>query len=215
MQNRFFKWIFLLCLLSSSALYAKKQFVPIVIDDIVVMVSYTKTIPKPIHHTGKLKKTGQTKSYDARGNEVTDGSIKDDGYYQKGVTPNYSRANEVVTDHITGLQWQDNADAKTITEYWAGVQWQEAKDYCAALELGGYSDWRLPNRKELEGLIDYGRTHPAINPVFINIEYHYWSSTTRAGDSDFAWAVSFRYGWNSYFRKHSRDHVRCVRAGGN
>ncbi len=33
-----------------------------------------------------LLKTGQTLSYDSNGNVVTDGSIKDDGYYQRGAT---------------------------------------------------------------------------------------------------------------------------------
>jgi len=51
---------------------------------------------------GVLKKTGQTKSYDKDGNEVTDGSLKDDGYYQKGVDPSYTRddVKEIVIDHI-------------------------------------------------------------------------------------------------------------------
>ncbi len=61
------------------------------------------------------KKTGQTKSYDTDGNEVTDGSIKDDGFYQKGVDPSYTRddVKEIVIDHITGLQWQDDAEANS------------------------------------------------------------------------------------------------------
>lgn len=54
----------------------------------------------------KLKKTGQTVSYYAN----------DDGDYQKGITPSYSRddAKEVVTDNVTGLMWQD--DATTVTK---------------------------------------------------------------------------------------------------
>jgi len=30
--------------------------------------------------------------------------------------------------------------------------WQGAKAYCQDLRLGGYSDWRLPNRKELQAV---------------------------------------------------------------
>jgi len=65
---------------------------------------------------------------------VTDNSIKDDGYYQKGVTPNYTRNDTegVVTDHITGLEWQDNVEAKTITK-----NWTDAQTYCSSLSLDG------------------------------------------------------------------------------
>ena len=43
--------------------------------------------------THLLKKTGQTKSYDENGVEITDNSIKDDGYYKIDITPNYTRDN--------------------------------------------------------------------------------------------------------------------------
>jgi hypothetical protein len=159
----------------------------------------------------QLKKTGQTKSYDVDGNEVTDGSIKDDGYYQKGVTPSYTRddAKEIVTDHITGLEWQDDAEAKTVTKNWA-----DAKSYCATLSLDG-SGWRLPSRKELVGLSDYGRINPAINPTFTNVaSNNYWSSTTYAGNSGNAWYVDFSDGGQDNYNLKSYDfHVRCVRAG--
>ena len=47
-------------------------------------VNVTQLIMEPV------KKTGQTKSYSAAGGEVTDGSLKDDGFYQKGVDHNYT-----------------------------------------------------------------------------------------------------------------------------
>ena len=64
-----------------------------------------------------LKKTGQTKSY----------YPGDDGYYQIGVTPSYTRSNDVVKDHITGLQWQDDVDANTVV-----MTGEDAKAYCVA-----------------------------------------------------------------------------------
>ena len=58
------------------------------------------------------------------------GSIKDDGYYQMGLSRSYSRddVNEIVTDNITGLKWQDNSEAKTVTK-----NWNEAISYCEDL----------------------------------------------------------------------------------
>jgi len=154
-----------------------------------------------------IKKTGQTKSYDENGTEVTDGSLKDDGFYQKGVTPSYTRddATNIVTDHTTGLMWQDDVDAGTVTKNWA-----DAKAYCAA-KGGG---WRLPSRKELVSLSDYGRNYPAIDPTFTNVApSYYWSSTTYAGVSGSAWLINFGNG-NQYSNdKTLSNYVRCVRAG--
>ncbi|WP_296824897.1 DUF1566 domain-containing protein, partial [Sulfurovum sp.] len=173
------------------------------------------------------KKTGQTKSYDEAGNEVTDGSIKDDGYYQTGVTPSYTRddATNIVTDHITGLQWQDDAAAATVSKPWvtqanynagnySDTSGDTAATYCANLTLGGHSDWRLPTSEELYGIVDLGQFSPAINPVFTHTASgHYWSSTSNANSANFAWNVYFNYGGQSNGAKGNNDYVRCVRAG--
>ena len=170
--------------------------------------------------THSLKKTGQTKSYDNYGYMVTDGRIKDDGYYQKGVAPEYSRddAKEIVIDHVTGLKWQDNIAAKTVEKNWA-----EAKNYCQNLSLGGYTDWRLPTVDELIYIVDFTPpryTSAAIDTtVFQNTRSAlqsalYWSSSLVVDSESFAWSVDFKYGsgegddWdhNSYYHN-----VRCVR----
>ncbi len=45
-----------------------------------------------------------------------------------------------VTDHNTGLTWQQQEDT-------TGRDWEAALSYCESLGLAGYSDWRLPNVK--------------------------------------------------------------------
>ena len=145
-----------------------------------------------------IKKTGQTTSYEQF----------DDGHYQIGVTPSYSRSGEVVTDNITGLQWQDNEETKTVWK-----NWEDAKSYCLALSLGGSSDWRLPTRKELKNIVDYGNIAPAINSVFQNVTNDgYWSSTTDAYDSFHVWSVSF-YNGSDHRGDKGVGRVRCVRGG--
>ena len=58
-----------------------------------------------------------------------------------------------VKDNHTGLEWQDNRDAKTVKR-----DWQGAKGYCQELTLAGYDDWRLPTIKELQSIIDIKST---------------------------------------------------------
>ncbi len=168
---------------------------------------------------GVIKKTGQTESY-------TD---YDDGHYQKGVTPNYTREGEIVTDHITWLMWQDDEEAKMVQLPWLLQEdYDECVDdgnrcnhtaegtasmYCNDLVFGGYSNWRLPSSKELESIVDYDKYDLAINPIFENTSsYYYWSSTSDKGYSSNAWVLDFNNGFVS-FSKNANRFVRCVRAG--
>lgn len=92
-----------------------------------------------------------------------------------------------VTDYATGLMWQQADDGQTR-------DWIDALSYAENLELAGYDDWRLPNVKELQSIVDYSRApdvtgSAAIDPVFGCTEIvdpagnpgqypYYWSSTT-------------------------------------
>jgi ribonuclease BN (tRNA processing enzyme) len=72
--------------------------------------------------------------------------------------------NQTITDNATGLTW-------TKSDSGVGKNWQEALSYCESLTIGGESDWRLPNTKELQGIVDYSRSpqttnSAAINPIF-------------------------------------------------
>jgi len=124
----------------------------------------------------------------------------------------FSKSGDIVTDSKTGLAWQDNNDTN-------GTQrtWQEAIDYCEALDLGGHSDWRLPNVNELKTIIDRTKTQPAIVDGF---EYvgssnygRYWSSSTFKGDEGNAWIVGFNNGFLDGYPKDFSRYVRCVRDG--
>ncbi len=69
-----------------------------------------------------------------------------------------------VTDRSTGLMW-------TQADSGRGMNWQEALDYAGNLRIGGHDDWRLPNAKELQYIVDYSRSPehtqtPAMDPVF-------------------------------------------------
>jgi hypothetical protein len=116
--------------------------------------------------------------------------------------------NGTVTDLATGLTWQQQDD--NIERAWAA-----AGTYCQGLPLGGKSDWRLPNVNELQSIVDYRLTAPAIYGIaFPGTEPSlYWTATTAADDSEFAWFVSFNNGYVSYYGKSNTFYVRCVRSG--
>ena len=118
----------------------------------------------------------------------------------------------VVADSATGLAWQDDygdnaGEIKSAT-------WQDALVYCQELSLGGKSDWRLPNKNELFSIVDMSRYSSAISSVFTNVTSNgYWSSTSDASDSSYAWIVFFNDGYVDWNSKSNEYSVRCVRGG--
>lgn len=117
-------------------------------------------------------------------------------HYVRG-NPDYGKNDFVdnsdgtITDKATGLMWSQD-DSKT------GLNWEEALAWVKQRNeesFSGYSDWRLPNVKELQSIIDYTRSPAtsgtaAIDPLFICSEIKdeagetnfpfYWSGTTHA-----------------------------------
>jgi hypothetical protein len=91
-------------------------------------------------------------------------------------------------DDTTGLAWsRANIRDKRVTH-------KEAVKACAALNLAGHSDWRLPTIRELLTLVDYGQYNPAIDiDLFPEWKSNwYWSDTPYApSPGDYAWGVYF------------------------
>jgi hypothetical protein len=143
--------------------------------------------------TAQVEKTGQTTSY----------ATGDDGILQKGIAwpdPRFTNNGDgTVTDHLTGLVWLQNANRFGLRT-WADalIDCNSLADDSVNLTDGSDAgDWRLPNVKELQSLIDYGRADPALptGHPFSNVQNnHYWSSTTRAGYDVNVWYVYMVFG---------------------
>jgi hypothetical protein len=79
------------------------------------------------------------------------------------------------------------------------VSWQKALaaiDALNAQNVGGHADWRLPNIRELESLVDLNRHSPALpagHPIE-DIAEGYWSATTSAYERQYAWVLYPRDG---------------------
>ncbi|MBD3160909.1 MAG: DUF1566 domain-containing protein [Candidatus Latescibacteria bacterium] len=110
------------------------------------------------------------------------------GNPEYGINQFVDNGDGTITDLATGLMWQQ-ADSGE------GLTWEEALAYCEDLQLAGHSDWRLPNAKELQSIVDYERSpsttaSAAIDPLFdctaildetgeTNYPF-YWTGTTHA-----------------------------------
>ncbi len=113
--------------------------------------------------------------------------------------------NGTVIDLATGLTWQQQGDNEKRA-------WTEAVSYCQELSLGGKTDWRLPDIKELQSIVDYRIVSPAIDTrIFLGTLGFFWSATINASDSGKAWSVYFTTGEISSFSNSSFFYVRCVR----
>jgi Protein of unknown function (DUF1566) len=138
-----------------------------------------------------VPQTGQTASY----------ALRDDGDLRAGVawpTPRFTdNGNGTVADHLTGLIWLQNADCDALRNTdWATAVFNAdslASGQCDLSDGSIAGDWRLPNVKELQSLIDFGQSNPALPPghpvLRVRFNGPYWSSTTRADNQALAWYV--------------------------
>lgn len=94
-----------------------------------------------------------------------------------------------VTDEATGLTWMKADSGK-------GMDWPSALDYAEKLELAGHSDWRLPNAKELQTIIDYTRSPDTTKSAAIDPIFNATPIKNEAGQTDFAqyWTSSSHVG---------------------
>ena len=170
----------------------------------------------------RLPDTGQTLCYDSSGDEIDCTGTGQDGAYNINPMSFTDNADGTVTDKNTGLMWQKHDDGNRHNWYQASGTVHKthnptAKDVCGSLTLGSHSDWRLPTKKELMSIADYGIPSPGpmIMTTYFPDAYSawYWSSTTYAGSPGLAWYMDFNNGDVGDYDKDYIDHVRCVRGG--
>jgi hypothetical protein len=122
-----------------------------------------------------------------------------------------------VTDKQTGLMWQKCTLGLTGTSCASGtaltLTWQAALASANNNTDNGYSDWRVPNKNELESLVEDACYIPAINETVFpaTVSSAYWSSSPYAGSNYGAWYVVFWSGNVLYGDKNRSSYVRLVR----
>ncbi|MCP4420905.1 MAG: DUF1566 domain-containing protein [Chloroflexi bacterium] len=90
-----------------------------------------------------------------------------------------NNGNGTISDDATGLMWQRGDNG-------SGIVWSDALTYCETLPTDGYDDWRLPNVKELQSIVDYGRSPDTTNSAAIDPLFNSTQITNEAGAADYA-----------------------------
>lgn len=148
-----------------------------------------------------------------------------------GVNQFVDNGNNTISDTATGLMWSREDSGK-------GMDWQAALEYAEKMNRKGYlgySDWRVPDAKELQSIVDYTRSpessdSAAIDPMFkishIKNEAgerdypYFWSSTThcaaglRGGGGAAAAYLSFGRGLGNMAQMQMGSQMGAPRGGG-
>ena len=183
--------------------------------------------------TIQLPASGQTKCYDTAGAEITCAGTGQDGDKKMGVTWDEAtrfsnNGNGTITDTLTGLIWLQNANCTETSGgiakasgylTWANaLAWSNslASGLCGLTDSSSAGQWRLPTRKELESLVNRGEANSATwlgTKGFNAVQAYYWSSTTDANYTVYAWDVGMYDGGVGYYNKTYDDYVWPVRSG--
>jgi len=106
---------------------------------------------------------------------------------------------DCITDRLTGLVWV--ASPGRVDRTWSG-----ALAYADSLSLCGHNDWRLPNKNEFMSLHNFSQCPPCtgeptwlLDQGFTNVEslLTHWTSTTYAGNTDYAWVYQPKGGFST------------------
>jgi len=161
-----------------------------------------------------LPETGRTTCTDATGAAIDCANTGQDGDLKAGVAwPNprftVDGTGNCITDNLTGFMWARH-DTLSGT-------WQLAFDVVKGLDLCGFTDWRIPNRKELLSLVNYGAGNVGTwlldSGFTFQVESILWSSSSVAGSATEAWTLLVLPGVVSQSPKSGGNYILPVRAG--
>lgn len=153
------------------------------------------------HLKSETISAGGTKKMHARCTRETQNSIT--------ITTRFlDNGDGTVLDRLTDLTWEKSINATAVT-------WEDAILYCEGLTLGGNSDWRLPNIKEIRSLSDENKVQPSVNnTAFTGVTItKYWSSTSLPNQTTKAWYLDNNFGITTYDVKTATHSVWAVRGG--
>jgi len=198
--------------------------------------SFDTTGCKGVPRTGGFLATGQTSVY----------APGDDGALRVGAPLSYTdNGDGPITDNNTGLMWEKKSDDDGLHDKDSAYSWNPGPawnpgpgsiwEWIAQVNaegsrgFAGHADWRIPNVRELQSIVNYQISYPApmVSAAFnggcvpgctvltcsCTVAPLYWSSTTYVYGSGLAWGVSFSGGSVNIGNKLNGNPVRAVRGG--
>ena len=108
-----------------------------------------------------------------------------------GINDFVDNSDSTITDIATGLMWM-------TTDNGQSMNWEDALEYAENLEYNGYSDWRLPDVKELQSIVDYSRSPGTTNSAAIDPLFNCTEITNEAGEADYGyyWSSTTHFNWS-------------------
>ena len=124
------------------------------------------------------------------------------------VLPVTAKGHVIVRDLATDLEWLVEHATNEAVAHAAAIEAAEA------VTVGGYTNWRLPLRPELDSIVDLSRYNPAIDTDFFPGTHAagYWTASPDASDPEYAWLVYFNYGSANLNPRNYHGFVRAVRS---
>ena len=128
-------------------------------------------------------------------------------------------ADNVVTDNKTELMWKQCSEGLSGVDCMTGAlsthTWKAAMELANAADFAGYSNWRVPNQKELQTIVARNCYSPIINETtFPNTPLSwFWTSSPTAFNGSNAWVVYFYNGDTYDYNRGNTYPVRLVRSG--
>ena len=110
-----------------------------------------------------------------------------------GVNDFFDNGDGTITDNATGLMWKQDDEGSAML-------WEDALEHAENHEFASYSDWRLPDTKELQSIIDYSRSPATTNSAAIDDLFNATQVTNEAGQTDYP-----MYWTNTTFSTQSQD----------
>lgn len=197
--------------------------------------------------------TGQTRCWDEAGSPVECSGTGHDGDTCAGGPLSYiDNGDGTITDENTGLMWEIKIDDAGTHEVHRRYSWEDAlsqfllvlndscegegrvlcdgDDFCGAggwCGFAGYRDWRIPNVKELQSILNFDVPYPGpvVHPEFDRDCTHacrscscsgpatHWTATSYVWSPSHAYIVDFADGFVHCNYKGNRHYVRAVRGG--
>ncbi len=143
---------------------------------------------------------GETEMVDMTGIESSAGEDKTffvtcvRGNPDYGVNDFSDNGDGTITDRATGLTWSQSDSV-------IGMNWEEALAWVQTMNEEnylGYSDWRLPDVKELQSIVDYTRSPDTTDSATIDPLFECTSIINEAGEKDYPyyWSGTTHAAWS-------------------